>query len=249
MITRIEIHGFKSFQDFVLDLEPFSALIGPNGAGKSNLLDALSLLGRVAAGDLATAFKEGRGRTQDQFARSHAEPVAVAKGYGTLATATFAVDASSRTSRRREVRLAAAIREHWDQCTIFVVHADGAGDPERALREQVEPGLALARSDHGALAAAACVPVREIEAWMLADPEPFGKLQIPLALPGAPETVPDPKRVFREIVASGSGGRLDSRLLYEFFGNNVSPTALRKLPAFCRFEAQLAEAITRAARP
>jgi hypothetical protein len=159
------------------------------------------------------------------------------------------IDASSRTSRRREVRLAAAIREHWDQCTLFVVHADGAGDPERALREQVEPGLALARSDHGALAAAACVPVREIEAWMLADPEPFGKLQIPLALPGDPETVPDPKRVFREIVARGSGGRLDSRLLYEFFGNNVSPPALRKLPAFCRFEAQLAEAITRAARP
>src|SRR5262249_44786537 len=81
-----------SLQGFALDLEPFSALLGPNGAGKSNLLDALSLLARVAAGDLATAFNEGRGRAQDQFARAQEDAGAIQGGYGTLAVATFAVE-------------------------------------------------------------------------------------------------------------------------------------------------------------
>jgi len=91
MITRIEIDGFKSFQGFALDLEPFSALIGPNGAGKSNLLDALSLLGRIAVGELATAFKEGRGRPQDQFACVQT-PDPAKGGYGTLASTTLSVE-------------------------------------------------------------------------------------------------------------------------------------------------------------
>jgi predicted ATPase len=90
MITRIEIDGFKSFQGFALDLDPFSALVGPNGAGKSNLLDALSLLARIADGDLATAFGQGRGRLRDQLSRR--EPSAVAPDWGALGRMTFAVE-------------------------------------------------------------------------------------------------------------------------------------------------------------
>lgn len=162
------------------------------------------------------------------------------------------IDVLSWTSRRREARIAASIREYWDPCTLFVVHADGAGDPARALHEQVEPGLALARSEHGDLVAAACIPVREIEAWMLADPAPFRSLQPGAphpSLPSDPEAELDPKRMLREIIQARSGGHLDARLLYEFFGNNISLPALRRLPAFCRFEARLAEAIARVARP
>ncbi len=70
MITRIEIDGFKSLRAFSLDLEPLTAIVGPNGAGKSNLLDALALLSRVAESNLLTAFKAGRGRIRDQFART-----------------------------------------------------------------------------------------------------------------------------------------------------------------------------------
>ena len=92
MITRIEIDGFKSFQSFDLSLEPFSALVGPNGAGKSNLLDVLSLLSRIAAVDLATAFGKGRGRIVEQFARPEDEPAASARGSGVLATMKLAVE-------------------------------------------------------------------------------------------------------------------------------------------------------------
>ncbi|MDX2825660.1 DUF2813 domain-containing protein [Streptomyces ipomoeae] len=47
MITRIEIDGFKTFDDFSLDLPPFLVLLGANGSGKSNLLEAVVLLGRL----------------------------------------------------------------------------------------------------------------------------------------------------------------------------------------------------------
>ncbi len=70
MITRIEIDGFKSLRGFSLDLEPLTAVVGANGVGKSNLFDALLLLSRMGAGvKLTDAFKEGRGRILDQFAR------------------------------------------------------------------------------------------------------------------------------------------------------------------------------------
>ncbi|MFG2517090.1 AAA family ATPase [Streptomyces sp. NPDC048584] len=37
MITRIEIDGYTSFDDFALDLSPFTVLVGANASGKSNL--------------------------------------------------------------------------------------------------------------------------------------------------------------------------------------------------------------------
>ncbi|NJN68174.1 MAG: AAA family ATPase [Chloroflexaceae bacterium] len=40
MITRIEIDGFKTFQNFKLELGPFQVIVGVNGTGKSNLFDA-----------------------------------------------------------------------------------------------------------------------------------------------------------------------------------------------------------------
>ncbi len=42
-LTRVEIHGFKSFADRVqLDLPPgLTAVVGPNGCGKSNVIDAI----------------------------------------------------------------------------------------------------------------------------------------------------------------------------------------------------------------
>ncbi len=57
MITLIELDGFKTFQDFKLELSPFQVIVGPNGAGKSNLFDALRLLTRLVDTDLRSALK------------------------------------------------------------------------------------------------------------------------------------------------------------------------------------------------
>ncbi|KYF50476.1 hypothetical protein BE04_24270 [Sorangium cellulosum] len=73
MITRLEVDGFKSLREFSVDFEPFTVLVGPNSAGKSNILDALALLSRLAARPIEEAFKQGRGRSIDQFTRRRGE--------------------------------------------------------------------------------------------------------------------------------------------------------------------------------
>jgi len=67
VITRIELNGFKTFQDFKLELAPFQVIVGPNGAGKSNLFDALHLLARLADSDLRSAFQALRGEAGELF--------------------------------------------------------------------------------------------------------------------------------------------------------------------------------------
>lgn len=67
MITLIELDGFKTFQDFKLELSPFQVIVGPNGAGKSNLFDALHLLTRLVDTDLRSAFQELRGNAAELF--------------------------------------------------------------------------------------------------------------------------------------------------------------------------------------
>lgn len=67
MITRIELDGFKTFQDFSLDLAPLQVIVGANGAGKSNLFDALRLLGWLARSDLNSAYQAVRGQVGELF--------------------------------------------------------------------------------------------------------------------------------------------------------------------------------------
>ena len=67
MFTRVEIDGFKSFDGFVLDLEPFCVIAGPNAAGKSNFFDALRLLARLAETDVRSALQELRGEPHELF--------------------------------------------------------------------------------------------------------------------------------------------------------------------------------------
>ncbi|HEY1349860.1 MAG TPA: hypothetical protein VGF67_09570 [Ktedonobacteraceae bacterium] len=67
MITLIEIDGFKTFQQFKLELSPFQVIVGINGAGKRNLFDVLHLLTRLVDTDLRAAFQEMRGEAAELF--------------------------------------------------------------------------------------------------------------------------------------------------------------------------------------
>ena len=67
MITRIELDGFKTFQDFTLDLSPLQVIVGANGVGKSNLFDALHLIGRLADSKILATFHELRGDVGELF--------------------------------------------------------------------------------------------------------------------------------------------------------------------------------------
>ncbi|WP_370943850.1 AAA family ATPase [Amycolatopsis sp. cg5] len=70
MLTRIEIDGFKSFDQFGLDLPPFLVVLGQNASGKSNLFDAIRLLSRlVTAPSVLDGFSDARGELKEQFRR------------------------------------------------------------------------------------------------------------------------------------------------------------------------------------
>lgn len=160
---------------------------------------------------------------------------------------TEGIDAPRGASGGRAEKIASAIDVSWGACTLFVIHADGAGDPAAARRNCVEPGVEAARAKYAErhLAVAACIPMREIEAWMLADPEAFrtilGESSVP-ACPADPEREIDPKATLRRILKEG-GVRRPPERIYAFFGERVRLEALRSLPAFRAFERDLVAAL------
>lgn len=83
MITRIEIDGFKSFDGFVLDLQPFTAVVGPNASGKSNLFDALKFISALSQDDIRSAMQALRGEPTELLRKTAA---------GTSNKMTFAVE-------------------------------------------------------------------------------------------------------------------------------------------------------------
>lgn len=70
MLTRIEIDGFKSFENFGLDLQPLTAIVGPNASGKSNLFDALRFVSLLAQTDARSAMIDLRGQPEELFRRT-----------------------------------------------------------------------------------------------------------------------------------------------------------------------------------
>lgn len=165
---------------------------------------------------------------------------------------TIGVDAPEpiRGATRAE-RIAAAVAAHEGQFALLIVHADGAGDPKAARKFQVDPAVAaLAEvATDAPVIAVACVPVREIEAWLLADAGAFrqllGNTSAP-SLPADPEREADPKATLKTLVKDG-GARF-SGSIYPLFGEHVALSALRRLPAFLTFEADLTEAVREVAR-
>lgn len=67
MLTRIEIDGFKTFENFELDLKPLTAIVGPNASGKSNLFDAMQFISALAQTDIRSAMKGLRGEPEEFF--------------------------------------------------------------------------------------------------------------------------------------------------------------------------------------
>lgn len=67
MLTRIEIDGFKTFEEFSLDLGSLQVILGLNGSGKSNLFDAIRLMANLAVHDLRSSVKGLRGEPVELF--------------------------------------------------------------------------------------------------------------------------------------------------------------------------------------
>ena len=160
---------------------------------------------------------------------------------------TEGIDAPGSGSLNRAERIAAAVHDYWDTCTIFVIHGDANGDPVRALAERVQPGIDRTLEQHPEAAIVPCIPVRAVESWMLCDGEVFKKLlggsQEP-DLPAKPETLSDPKTVVNTILGDLGANLRSLRSYQAFFGANVDLRQLRRLSSFCIFEQALSEAVS-----
>lgn len=67
MLTRIEIDGFKTFEEFGLDLGSLQVILGLNASGKSNLFDVIRLMANLAVHDLRSSVKDLRGEPVELF--------------------------------------------------------------------------------------------------------------------------------------------------------------------------------------
>ncbi|MEU7043163.1 ATP-binding protein [Streptomyces varsoviensis] len=123
MITRIAIDGYKSFDDFTLDLPPFAVLVGANASGKSNLLEAVDLLGQL--------IREPTGQTLVDHARRGGPKELFRRG------------ADGRWAE--SMMIAADVLVHGDRgyCHLRVTARIRYADPPEPLRVSVEVGNAL----------------------------------------------------------------------------------------------------------
>ena len=164
---------------------------------------------------------------------------------------------SALHERPRDERIAAAAALHEGAWNIVFVHADGAGDPEKARAEAVQPALDALRARFPAAAPAiGVVPVRETEAWLLADGEALRSVfgvnltDAQLRLPSPRhlvEALIDPKAVLQAaFMATGPTGqrrRKGTSPMLGALGDQVSLDCLAHLPSFRRLTEDLRAAL------
>lgn len=160
-----------------------------------------------------------------------------------------ALSAPATAKGGRGERIVASALEMEGAWNVLFIHSDGDGDWQSVIREQVEPAFLRLRQSAATSGRAlvAVVPVREVEAWLLADPQALHdalglRLEVspfaPPARPAAVEQVSDPKAAVTALQALNPRRRRSSVLqrdLYTMMGETVSLERLASVPAFARF--------------
>jgi Domain of unknown function (DUF4276) len=150
----------------------------------------------------------------------------------------------------------AAIKGHEEYgLTVLCIHADADGaTSQNTFDNKIDPALKAlgllqqAHIEH----LIPIVPIQMSEAWMLADLllllEQIGTNLSPndLKLNRNPESYHDPKAAISEAIIQARSGmtrrrRSELRIsdLYDIMGQTIGIDALRKLPSFLRFEAEV----------
>ena len=141
-------------------------------------------------------------------------------------------------------------------CDILIVHRDAEAADHRPRRNEIDEALSgLDVPPHVKL-----VPVRMQEAWFLLDEpairraagKPTGRSALAIPRPERIEEIADPKALLHEQlrIASEKSGRHLRRLDLHAASTRVAEltvdySGLRRVPAFQRFEADLADAVRR----
>lgn len=157
----------------------------------------------------------------------------------------------------RDERIARAADEARPAWNILFVHADADADAHAALRERVWPSAERIRQRAYARAEiVAVIPVRETEAWTLADGDAIrrvlgtslGNEALGLRSRGASlERLGDPKEQWNAILAAARRSRRSPRRdlagLLPPLGERCDLDCLRELPSFQHLEADLRSAL------
>lgn len=155
-------------------------------------------------------------------------------------------DSVDRRNENREERITAAARHARGAWHILFIHADGAGQSDRVREEQIAPAMRRLENEfdakHGSVAV---IPIRETEAWLLADGnalrQAFGTslsnndLGIP-ATPRDVERIADPKQTLDAACTSATQRRRSRQKktspYFELIGEHASLRELLRIPAF-----------------
>ncbi|GAA1762436.1 hypothetical protein [Nonomuraea bangladeshensis] len=136
---------------------------------------------------------------------------------------------ASCRSIRGQTRVTSALTDLAADCHVLFVHNDHR---ERGKAEAVLAGLRLP--------VIGLIPVKETEAWLLADRQVWGGLKgVDLRpLPGSPgevEKVADPKKLLDEVVG---GQDWPVRDYFEYIGRNIDLDVLGQVPAYAAWVAE-----------
>lgn len=152
-------------------------------------------------------------------------------------------------------RIVEAARISSNAWNILFIHQDAGGDAEAARRDRVDPGCALIAEELSVQSArtVAVVPIRETEAWTIADGDALRQVfgtnlsNDALGLPSTPldvERIADPKQVLEVAYGEAQKGRRSRRrrkasALLEPIGEAVRLDVLARVPAFAALQQEL----------
>lgn len=167
------------------------------------------------------------------------------------------LDAPSRfRNEDRATRILEAAKTFWGGTCILFIHADGAGAPETKEAEQIRPGMTLVERELPRGACVAVVPVREMEAWILADGNALrdalgttlGDEELTIEKrPRDVESILDPKArvrmAFQAATAPSTRRRSKPSDFHARIGERLDLKTLRQIPAFHRVEEHLRGAL------
>lgn len=166
-------------------------------------------------------------------------------------------DPDERRDESREERIAAAAADAQGAWHILFIHADGAGQPDRVREEQIEPAIRRLKAELGAgYGSIAVIPIRETEAWLLADGnalrQAFGTSlsNSGLGIPASPrdvERIAEPKQVLDAACVMATqrrrGRQRKASAYFELLGECTSLTELLKVPAFKKMHDELIDTL------
>jgi hypothetical protein len=155
-------------------------------------------------------------------------------------------------------RVLEAARAADGEFDVLFLHRDGAGDPDGARAQWIEPAAERIAAELTAYRkeTVAVVPVRKMEAWALADGDALRAAfstrlaDAQLGIPSQPrevERILDPKlaldQAYQAVVGSRRRARSAGAAFLEVIARQVRLEQLRLVPAFRRFEQELRGAL------